>query len=312
MPSAVDQPGVGDDLAVHPQPGDAAVRVDRQAHVADPARRVDVEDVRGVPGQRGPRDQRRPGGGAQLVDRRCAVGVEPVDRRLAREVAGEVAGVDDDGAYDARRAEPHDRLVVVTLVVRSATAGLPPVVDLALGPERPRREGGRTGVHQVLPAGERLVVGPDDRATEGTDGEVGQSQRVGHRQASPRASRRPRGSSPSTSGARRRPANHVVRTTPRNRAPAYGETGLRWYSRSGSTTRSASGANATRSAAAPTRMRALAAEAGERRGAGRHPAHHVGKRDDRDGEPRSTPAGDRAAPTRCRPTRRRSRRCPAT
>src|SRR5690606_41828103 len=55
----------------------------------------------------------------------------------------------------------------------AAAAGLPAVHDLALVAEVPRVELGALGQDQVLPLGEELVVGGDDRGAEPPVGEVG-------------------------------------------------------------------------------------------------------------------------------------------
>ena len=54
--SAVKPARIGDDLAEHAEPGDAAVGEDGQPEVGEPAAVGDREDVVAVPGQRRPGD----------------------------------------------------------------------------------------------------------------------------------------------------------------------------------------------------------------------------------------------------------------
>jgi hypothetical protein len=58
--------------------------------------------------------------------------------------------------------------------------GLPAVVHLAAGSDRGDVEGRRAGQDEVLPIGERLVVGPHDAAAEFAGGQVGKFTEVPH------------------------------------------------------------------------------------------------------------------------------------
>ena len=156
------EPRVDHDLAVHPEPGHAAVGVDREP------------DVGPAPVARRPRSGSResPSHGdrstsvvhVQLLEHRVlgvALDGQPLHRDVRRVVALERRRVDHHAAHDAGHAEAHDRGVIAGL---APPPRLPPVVDLAAVPEWDVRvEPGRAGQDQVLPLGERLVVGPRRR-----------------------------------------------------------------------------------------------------------------------------------------------------
>ncbi len=225
-------PRVGQHLAVHPQPGDAAVRPDVQPDVRVPGGVGDREGVRGVAAQRGPRHQVGPLGGQHLLGRGVPGHRRALYGRRLRVVAGEVRGVHHHAAHHARRAEPDDRPVVVLVVgVRlpgadaAPAAGLPAVHDLALVPEGVRAELGGRGDQQVLGVGEGVLVGGDHPGAEQPGGQVDQlgercvrALRGAHLTLPhSRTSCRPRGA-PSTSTAC--PRSQVVRTCPVRVRPA--------------------------------------------------------------------------------------------
>ncbi len=120
--------------------------------------------------------------GQQLLRARGAGEFGALDGDPLRVVAAEVGGVDDHAVHDSRHTQADQRPVVVLggrVRVPGAGAapppGLPTVHDLALVAEGVRPELGRARKQQVLPFGEQLVVGGEDRAAEPAVGEVDQA-----------------------------------------------------------------------------------------------------------------------------------------
>ena len=165
--------GVGDDVAVHAEPRDAAVREHVQPDVGGQAFQPHGEGVGAVALQRALRDDLRPVDAGQVG--RVAVHRAGLDGRVRRVVALEPGGVDDDAADHAGHAEADQRPVVAGA---AAAGGLPPVVDLPFPPERRRGELGLPRVEEVLLLGERLVAGRDDRSAERADGQVREGREV--------------------------------------------------------------------------------------------------------------------------------------
>ena len=213
--------GSGDRLAVDAQPGDAAVGVDRPAGRGSTGartrprrcwpRRPSAAPARPA-SSTPPRAARRPTACRRrsTASTAASTGKLPVKWLVSTTTARTTPGM----------PEPHDRLVARVRRPVAAAPGLPAVVDLALGAERLRREGGRPGRDEVLAAGEELVVGPHHAAAVGPQRQVGQRRRgepglVHH--ASPLDSSRPRAGRSAVTGD---PANHVARTTPVRRAPS--------------------------------------------------------------------------------------------
>lgn len=170
------------DLAVHTQPGDAAVRVLVDAQVREALLDVDGEPVGRVAADRRTGYQGHPLHvvGEQLIGRRGARHRGGLDGDGLRVVAPEVGGVDDDAAHHAGGAQAHQGPVVVVVGgVRHggrdtpAAAGLPAVHDLALVAEVLGVELGGVGLEEVLALGEELVVGGDDARAQAPVGEVG-------------------------------------------------------------------------------------------------------------------------------------------
>ena len=217
----VDRPGqergIGQHLAVHPEPGYPAIRIDRQPDVRPAMPVSDGVTVGRVAPCAGPGDQRLPRHPGQLSRRRIAVRAGRLDRDLRRVVPAEVRGVHHDPVHHPRGAEPHDRVVMPGL---AAAPGLPAVVDLALVAERARGESRRLRLDQVLLLGEQLVVGEHHAPAQLAGSQVGQHGETGlrHRGAASLASSRPAGRSPDTAV----PRSQVRRTTPDSGWPAYG------------------------------------------------------------------------------------------
>ena len=164
---------VGHHLAVHAQPGHAAVRVDGQPHVGEPRAGTSTANALRL----SPASGERGTSGAQSAAASAAgvrVAVEPaaLDRGVRRVVAGEERGVDDDAVHHAGRAEPDDRPVVAG---RRGAGGSPS--RRTPGPWWPNVCGvntGGVGGDEVVGGGEELVVGGDDPAAERPRRQVGQ------------------------------------------------------------------------------------------------------------------------------------------
>ena len=180
---APDVARVGHRLAVHVQPGDAAVRGDGQPYVGDAGRLVDVDEVLVVAREPGLCAQGHPLGVGELVGRRIAVARASLQPALLREVAGEVGRVDHDAPHDARRTEPDDAPVDAR---GPAPAGLPAVHPLAALGELVGDPDRRLRLEQVVGQREVLVVAPHHRCTEPLVAQVRERGEV-HRRVPPRA-----------------------------------------------------------------------------------------------------------------------------
>ena len=174
---------IGNDLAVHPQPGDPAVGVLLEPQMREPALALHGEAVGRVPADGRPGDDLRPldPGREQVLGRNHSIHAGRLDTDRLRVVAAEVGGVDDDAPDHARHAEPDERPVVIvfgrvggTRARAAPAAGLPAVHDLALVAEARRIEPGRPGDEEVLPLGEELVVGGDDSGAQPPVGQIDQ------------------------------------------------------------------------------------------------------------------------------------------
>ncbi len=145
--AGTEQPRVGHGGAVHPQPGDTAVGEDVQPDVGEGVVIVHAVGVLGVPAGGRARHDGDPVRRLQGVLVRTAVDPGRLDGDLRRVVAGEPRGVHDDLVDRAGRAELHDGPVVAGV---AASAGLPAVVDLAVGTEGGGVVHGRGGEDQRL------------------------------------------------------------------------------------------------------------------------------------------------------------------
>ncbi len=208
------------DLAEDPQPRDAAIRIDVQAHVRVGASVLHGEEVLRAGTKRSLRQHLGPGRPLELTLGR----VRCLEGCIGRVVSEEVRGVDVEPANAPRYPEFDDAPVVP---VPTLSAALPAIHPLPAVGELVRQEDGGFGLHQVLALGEEVVIGGDGFATHGRGGEVDQAdegrgafRRSSHESLCSRGA--PRGE-PNSSGAPRSkidaPRSQVRSTRPRSRLP---------------------------------------------------------------------------------------------
>ena len=254
----LDRPRVGDDLAVHAQPGDAAVGVDREPHVGPAPAGRDGEDVRRcrpaaasarpAVAQSASLQRRRPTGARRRRPPRPTprLGKLPVKWLVSTTTARTTPGAPSRTIASSRGPGRSRRRRVSQ-----------PSYTWPLAPKVLRREGRRPGVDEVLPAGEQLVVGPH-HGRRRTSAARGPAVRAGPgrvavlvHHASPLASSRPVGG-PDRSASTGAPANHVAphhAGEPRAGVRRHGVAVVQ--RRAGRPPARSSGAKATRSAAPP-------------------------------------------------------------
>ena len=178
---------VGNDVAVHAQASDAAVRKDIDAEMRHRERLLHFEFVLQVALQVRLRQQFRP---VLAVDR-------AIDRARVGIVAAEEARVDDHAAHDASYAESQDREVVSG---HALAAALPPVHPLPAVRVLVFLPDGRMRLDEIFFLGEEVVVRVEHRAAEALGGEIELVAEIHARSV-------------------RRPRTHVSFTTPCSVAP---------------------------------------------------------------------------------------------